>query len=48
MVGPELGREYARRGIELIDPEEGVLALLRELAWGEPETDEVVLTASGR
>ena len=48
MVGPELGREYARRGIELIDPEEGVHALLRELAWGEPETDEVVLTASGR
>ncbi|MDX3283118.1 SDR family NAD(P)-dependent oxidoreductase, partial [Streptomyces scabiei] len=48
MVGPELGREYARRGIELIDPEEGVLALLRELAWGEPDTDEVVLTASGR
>jgi acyl transferase domain-containing protein/NAD(P)H-dependent flavin oxidoreductase YrpB (nitropropane dioxygenase family) len=47
MIGPELGREYARRGIELIDPEEGVLALLRELAWGEPETDEVILTASG-
>ncbi|SDK05209.1 type I polyketide synthase [Streptomyces indicus] len=47
MVGPELGREYARRGIELIDPEEGVLALLRELAWGDAETDEVVYTASG-
>ncbi len=47
MVSPELGREYARRGIELIDPEEGVLALLRELAWGDSETDEVVYTASG-
>ncbi|WP_199552804.1 SDR family NAD(P)-dependent oxidoreductase [Streptomyces sp. N35] len=47
MVGPELGREYARRGIELIDPEEGVLALLRELAWGDSGTDEVVYTASG-
>ncbi|GAA3151000.1 hypothetical protein GCM10017687_80790 [Streptomyces echinatus] len=23
MVGPELGREYARRGVALIDPEEG-------------------------
>ncbi|MER5885236.1 SDR family oxidoreductase [Streptomyces sp. NPDC001941] len=47
MVTPELGREYARRGISLIDPEEGVLALLRELAWGEADTDEVVYTASG-
>lgn len=46
MVSPELGREYARRGIELIDPEEGVMALLRELAWGDAETDEVVYTAS--
>ncbi|MFE0175807.1 SDR family NAD(P)-dependent oxidoreductase, partial [Streptomyces sp. NPDC059002] len=47
MVSQELGREYARRGISLIDPEEGVLALLRELAWGDAETDEVVYTASG-
>ncbi|WP_306321386.1 MULTISPECIES: SDR family NAD(P)-dependent oxidoreductase [unclassified Streptomyces] len=47
MVTPELGREYARRGIELIDPEEGVLALLRELAWGDQDTDEVVYTPSG-
>ena len=45
MVTEELMREYARRGITLIDPEEGVLALLRELAWG---TDNAVLyTASG-
>jgi len=46
MVTPGLMREYGRRGIRLIDPEEGVLALLRELAWGEP-TDAVVYTASG-
>ncbi|HEY4457036.1 MAG TPA: SDR family NAD(P)-dependent oxidoreductase [Pseudonocardiaceae bacterium] len=45
MVTEELMREYARRGITLIDPEEGMLALLRELAWG---TDNAVLyTASG-
>ncbi|MCQ8833275.1 SDR family NAD(P)-dependent oxidoreductase, partial [Streptomyces malaysiensis] len=47
MVTPELGREYARRGISLIDPEEGTLALLRELAWGEGSTGSVVYTASG-
>ncbi|KZM71905.1 type I polyketide synthase [Nocardia terpenica] len=47
MVSPELGREYVRRGIELIDPEEGALGLLRELAWGEPAVDTVVYTASG-
>ncbi|MER6065150.1 SDR family oxidoreductase [Streptomyces sp. NPDC001792] len=47
MVGAELGREYARRGIELIDPDEGTAALLRELAWGEPSVRAVVYTASG-
>ncbi|NGN70443.1 SDR family NAD(P)-dependent oxidoreductase, partial [Streptomyces sp. A7024] len=47
MVTPELGRDYARRGVELIDPEEGVLALLRELAWGDPSLTSVVYTASG-
>ncbi|MFI2436345.1 SDR family oxidoreductase [Streptomyces sp. NPDC018693] len=47
MVGPELAREYARRGVRLIDPEEGTAALLRELAWGDPSTDAVVYTASG-
>ncbi|WP_020575499.1 type I polyketide synthase [Actinopolymorpha alba] len=47
MVTPELRQEYARRGIELIDPEEGTLSLLRELAWGEPSTSAVVYTASG-
>ncbi|MER5542567.1 SDR family NAD(P)-dependent oxidoreductase [Streptomyces sp. NPDC002589] len=47
MVGAELGREYARRGIALIDPDEGTAALLRELAWGEPSARAVVYTASG-
>ncbi|MHC5909132.1 SDR family oxidoreductase, partial [Streptomyces sp. S6] len=47
MVGPELAREYARRGVGLIDPEEGTAALLRELAWGDPSLTAVVHTASG-
>ncbi|MET9450823.1 SDR family NAD(P)-dependent oxidoreductase [Streptomyces cinerochromogenes] len=47
MVDAELGRAYARRGIALIDPEEGTAALLRELAWGDPVTRAVVYTASG-
>jgi hypothetical protein len=34
MVSPELEREYARRGITLIDPEAGVSCLLRELSHG--------------
>ncbi|MEV6597417.1 SDR family NAD(P)-dependent oxidoreductase [Actinoplanes sp. NPDC051346] len=47
MVTPELTAEYARRGIGLIDPEEGALSLLRELAFGDPAQTSVVLTASG-
>jgi NAD(P)-dependent dehydrogenase (short-subunit alcohol dehydrogenase family) len=47
MVTPELTAEYGRRGIGLIDPEEGALSLLRELAWGDAATTSVVLTASG-
>ncbi|MFI7292713.1 SDR family oxidoreductase [Streptomyces sp. NPDC050121] len=47
MVGVELAREYARRGVRLIDPEEGTAALLRELAWGEESATAVVYTASG-
>ncbi|MFD8839104.1 SDR family NAD(P)-dependent oxidoreductase [Streptomyces griseofuscus] len=47
MVGAELGREYARRGVAMIDPEEGTAALLRELAWGDPAARAVVYTASG-
>jgi NAD(P)-dependent dehydrogenase (short-subunit alcohol dehydrogenase family) len=47
MVTPELMRSYAKRGIELIDPEEGTLSLLRELAWGHESADAVVYSASG-
>jgi NAD(P)-dependent dehydrogenase (short-subunit alcohol dehydrogenase family)/acyl carrier protein len=46
MVTPELMQAYAKRGIALIDPEDGALALLRELAWGGNGT-AVVYTASG-
>ncbi|KAB1980796.1 type I polyketide synthase [Streptomyces triticiradicis] len=47
MVGPELARAYGRRGIGLIDPEEGTAALLRELAWGDASATAVVYTSSG-
>ncbi|WP_236809009.1 type I polyketide synthase [Amycolatopsis albispora] len=47
MVSPELMRSYQRRGIGLIDQEEGALALLRELAWGEDSARSVVYSASG-
>jgi NAD(P)-dependent dehydrogenase (short-subunit alcohol dehydrogenase family) len=47
MVSAELSRDYANRGIDLIDPEEGVLSLLRELAWGDPAVRSVIYTASG-
>ncbi|MDW5324341.1 SDR family oxidoreductase [Plantactinospora sp. KLBMP9567] len=47
MVTAELSQEYARRGIALIDREEGVLSLLRELAWGDATVGSVVYTASG-
>ncbi|MER6358646.1 SDR family NAD(P)-dependent oxidoreductase [Streptomyces sp. NPDC001634] len=47
MVTPELAREYGRRGIKLIDPEEGTASLLRELAWGDESAGAVVYTASG-
>ncbi|MFE3183435.1 SDR family NAD(P)-dependent oxidoreductase [Streptomyces violascens] len=47
MVTPHLAREYARRGVALIDREEGALALLRELAWGDESATAVVYTASG-
>ncbi|WP_406629977.1 SDR family NAD(P)-dependent oxidoreductase [Amycolatopsis sp. WGS_07] len=44
MVSPELAREYERREVALLDPAEGVAALVRELAYG---TDRAVLyTAS--
>ncbi|MFD8000719.1 SDR family NAD(P)-dependent oxidoreductase [Streptomyces mirabilis] len=47
MVTPELMRHYAGRGIRLIDPDEGTMSLLRELAWGPEGDTAVVYTASG-
>jgi acyl transferase domain-containing protein/NAD(P)H-dependent flavin oxidoreductase YrpB (nitropropane dioxygenase family) len=44
MVTPELGREYAKRGIGMIDPQQGALSLLKELAWGDPALNSVVYT----
>ncbi|WP_231954490.1 type I polyketide synthase [Actinoplanes derwentensis] len=41
MITPELAREYARRGVDLIDPAEGVAALLAELAWGRPDQCQI-------
>ncbi|MFF1823386.1 SDR family NAD(P)-dependent oxidoreductase [Kribbella sp. NPDC058245] len=46
MVTPELAREYERRNVALIDPEEGTAALLRELAYGSPDVSAVLYTAS--
>ncbi|WP_059011107.1 type I polyketide synthase [Streptomyces specialis] len=46
MVSPELGRDYARRGVGLIAPDAGARALLRELAWGDPATPAVVYTSA--
>jgi hypothetical protein len=47
MVTPELAQEYGRRGIALIDPEEGTRCLLGELASGAPSVHAVVYTAQG-
>ncbi|MFB4303350.1 SDR family NAD(P)-dependent oxidoreductase [Actinomadura sp. NTSP31] len=46
MVSPELAREYARRGVGLIDPDAGVAALLREIAHGDEA--QVVFTGTVR
>ncbi|MGW1870879.1 SDR family oxidoreductase [Streptomyces mauvecolor] len=47
MVSEELGRAYVQRGVRLIEPGAGALALLRELAWGEKSSRSVVYTVSG-
>ncbi|GAA2741009.1 SDR family NAD(P)-dependent oxidoreductase [Kitasatospora cinereorecta] len=47
MVSVELARDYAGRGVKLIAPDAGAQALLRELAWGDPQSLSVVYTASG-
>jgi acyl transferase domain-containing protein/NAD(P)H-dependent flavin oxidoreductase YrpB (nitropropane dioxygenase family) len=46
MVTPELGREYAKRGVAMIDPQQGATGLLRELAWGDPGLTSVIYTGS--
>ncbi|MFI7121146.1 SDR family oxidoreductase [Amycolatopsis sp. NPDC049868] len=46
MVSPELAREYERREVALIDPDEGTAALLRELAYGPAGIRSVLYTAS--
>lgn len=43
MVSKELAGEYHRRGIGLIDPEDGVACLLDELRFGRREDVEVVV-----
>ncbi|QXC59429.1 SDR family NAD(P)-dependent oxidoreductase [Aquihabitans sp. G128] len=43
MVSPELEREYARRGIGLVDPDDGVLALLHEVSSAEGPSQLVVM-----
>jgi NAD(P)-dependent dehydrogenase (short-subunit alcohol dehydrogenase family)/acyl carrier protein len=43
MVSPELEREYARRGVGLVDPDDGVMALLHELAAGSGPSQLLVM-----
>ncbi len=43
MVSPELAREYAKRGIDLIDPEAGVASFLDELLHGSPLDSRIIL-----
>jgi len=43
MVSPELSREYAKRGIDLIEPEAGVASFLDELLHGSSADAQVIL-----
>ena len=43
MVSPELEREYARRGIGLVDPDDGVMAILHEIGAGSGPAQLVVM-----
>ena len=45
MVSAELEREYGRRGIGLIDPDDGVACLLRELRSGRADAQVVLMRA---
>ncbi len=46
MVSPELEREYARRGIGVIDPDDGVMAILHEI--GEDSGPAQLVVMRGR
>jgi malonyl CoA-acyl carrier protein transacylase/NADP-dependent 3-hydroxy acid dehydrogenase YdfG len=46
MVSPELTREYERRGIGLIDPQEGLDAFLDELLHGGTAAQVILMNAS--
>jgi acyl transferase domain-containing protein/NAD(P)H-dependent flavin oxidoreductase YrpB (nitropropane dioxygenase family)/NAD(P)-dependent dehydrogenase (short-subunit alcohol dehydrogenase family) len=46
MVTPELAREYARRGVGLIEPEDGVARAIEELRAGLPDPRVVVMAAT--
>jgi NAD(P)-dependent dehydrogenase (short-subunit alcohol dehydrogenase family) len=43
MVSAELAREYARRGIDLIEPDAGAQSFIDELLHGSPEDAQVIL-----
>jgi NAD(P)-dependent dehydrogenase (short-subunit alcohol dehydrogenase family) len=43
MTSPELAEAFRQRGMGLIDPEDGVDCLLRELAFGSPSLASVLL-----
>jgi hypothetical protein len=45
MVSPELDREYARRGVGLVHPDDGVARLLDELRTALPEPEIVLARA---
>ena len=45
MVTPQLHREYVRRGVGLVDPEDGVARLLEELRTSLPEPEIVLARA---
>jgi NAD(P)-dependent dehydrogenase (short-subunit alcohol dehydrogenase family) len=45
MVSAELEREYERRGIGLIDPDDGVACLLHELRSGRTDAQVVLMRA---
>lgn len=47
MVSPDLEKALLDKGLKLIDPAEGGRCVLREVAWGNPETHSVLYTPAG-